>query len=442
MPPSDQEPRYRLVDSNDNVVGSLFGDGNGNVEIQDETGTSYLFTSSPNSGSDVARFQDLPSDTRTDISDGGTTVVSDTSDINFVDNLTVTDDGDGTVRIDAATGGTDTRTDVSDDGTLVVTDTEDINFGSGLDVTDDGDTSVTVDSTASGTGGTADTASVTGDGSTTVFTLPHSHGQVPEAAQIQPESTTAADANFWVADKRDTEIDVEYKSAPASNTLVFNLWLAGGGDAIPDSAVLYATASDYDGSKFVSQVGPDIPDVAGDPTVKTKTYRGNSINVVEFQRSSSDFAQTTNLSLTDSKQAVIYVMAERDVGTNSQSRRFIDGGAADEFTIFNNNNGGEYRILSGDIDVSGAGTPDENLHVFVNERDGSTYRLYVDGTSSPVLSGTGSPDDLTGLSLNDRADQLGALGKTDWKVIEVFEGHTDTELSDEVSRLKSEYNIP
>ena len=102
MPPSDQEPRYRLVDSNGNVVGSVFGDGNGNVEIQDETGTSYLFPSSPSSGTDVARFQDLPSDTRTDVSDDGTTVVSDTSDINFSDLLAVTDDTDGTVTVDVS----------------------------------------------------------------------------------------------------------------------------------------------------------------------------------------------------------------------------------------------------------------------------------------------------------------------------------------------------
>jgi len=43
MPPSDQEPRYQLVDSNGNVVGSLFGDGSGNVVIADETDTQTTF---------------------------------------------------------------------------------------------------------------------------------------------------------------------------------------------------------------------------------------------------------------------------------------------------------------------------------------------------------------------------------------------------------------
>jgi hypothetical protein len=44
--------------------------------------------------------------------------------------------------------GTDTRTDVSDGGTQVLSDTEDIDFGSVLDVTDDGDGSVSVDAQA------------------------------------------------------------------------------------------------------------------------------------------------------------------------------------------------------------------------------------------------------------------------------------------------------
>jgi len=79
MAPNDQAPRYQLVDpSTGDVVGSVFGDGNGNVEIQDETGTSYLFPSNPSSGTDVARFQDLPSDTGTDIQRFDITALDDT----------------------------------------------------------------------------------------------------------------------------------------------------------------------------------------------------------------------------------------------------------------------------------------------------------------------------------------------------------------------------
>lgn len=79
-------------------------------------------------------------DTRTDISEGGTGVLTDVQDINFAGNLTVTDDGDGTVTIEA----TDTRTDVAEDGSKVVNDVTEINFGTNVTVTDDGDGTVTI----------------------------------------------------------------------------------------------------------------------------------------------------------------------------------------------------------------------------------------------------------------------------------------------------------
>lgn len=90
-------------------------------------------------------------DTRTDVSDDGATVVQEVSDINFADDLDAIDDGDGTVTINSLAASTDTRTDVSDNGSTVVTDTIDINFDNDLTVIDDGDGSATVNSTVSGT---------------------------------------------------------------------------------------------------------------------------------------------------------------------------------------------------------------------------------------------------------------------------------------------------
>ncbi|MFB6272839.1 MAG: tail fiber domain-containing protein [Salinibacter sp.] len=49
---------------------------------------------------------DTDTDTRTDVSDDGSTVVTDVGDINFSTNLTVSDDGDGTVTVNASGGGT------------------------------------------------------------------------------------------------------------------------------------------------------------------------------------------------------------------------------------------------------------------------------------------------------------------------------------------------
>jgi hypothetical protein len=97
MPPSDQEPRYRLVDGNGNVIGSLFQNSNGDIEIADQNDSSYVFTTNPSDPTDVARLQDI-----VDVSDDGTTVVSEVSDINFADLLAVGDDGDGTVTVDVS----------------------------------------------------------------------------------------------------------------------------------------------------------------------------------------------------------------------------------------------------------------------------------------------------------------------------------------------------
>lgn len=71
MPPNDQEPRYRLVDANGNVVGSLFLNGNGDVAIQDESGTETAFTtdgiSTPAVDADSVSTDDVTSNTNTDL---------------------------------------------------------------------------------------------------------------------------------------------------------------------------------------------------------------------------------------------------------------------------------------------------------------------------------------------------------------------------------------
>jgi hypothetical protein len=59
MPPNDQSPRVQLVDpATGDVVGSVFADGSGNVEIQRADATAFRFVATPSSGTDVVRFQD------------------------------------------------------------------------------------------------------------------------------------------------------------------------------------------------------------------------------------------------------------------------------------------------------------------------------------------------------------------------------------------------
>ena len=94
-------------------------------------------------GGTVKNLSDIEADTRINVSDDGTEVVSEPTDVNFADNVSVTDDGDGTVTIDATD--TDTRVNVSDNGIEVVSEPTDISFNANLDVTDDGDGTVSID---------------------------------------------------------------------------------------------------------------------------------------------------------------------------------------------------------------------------------------------------------------------------------------------------------
>jgi hypothetical protein len=74
-------------------------------------------------------------DTRVDVEDDTTSVITDADAINFGSNLDVTDDGDNSVTVDAQSS-TDTRVDVEDDGTAITTDTSILNFKNGyFDIT-------------------------------------------------------------------------------------------------------------------------------------------------------------------------------------------------------------------------------------------------------------------------------------------------------------------
>lgn len=81
------------------------------------------------------------------ISDDGASVVSEPTDIDFTTNISVTDDGDGSITVEASDSG---GVEVEDSGTSVLTEVGNLNFGTDLDVTDDGDGSVTIDSAAGG----------------------------------------------------------------------------------------------------------------------------------------------------------------------------------------------------------------------------------------------------------------------------------------------------
>lgn len=187
------------------------------------------------------------------VEDSGTSVGSGFK-FNFGTNLTVTDDGGGSLTIDAS-GSSDTRTNVSDDGVEIVSGVEDINFGTELEVVDDGDGTVTVNSTYDvevqddGSSITTEaslinfndlleasnpsaeeievngvdtvqqargTVTFSGDGAQTEFVITHGLGYVPRQWFVEATTDDASNPSHTSADTE--TITVFYDTAPPSGT--------------------------------------------------------------------------------------------------------------------------------------------------------------------------------------------------------------------------------
>ena len=195
------------------------------------------------------------------VSNDGSIVVANPTDLNLAGGLTASDDGDTTVTL--ATDATVPTLDASEtvtanwrfdagvgvgaDATLGVTNTSGTTqFGSHYDSTNDrwvfadvanttdlmrADRSGTIDfqsrPTVNGTGvalaneAGGDTAATThtasGDGSTTTFTLSHGLGAVPTGVVVTPESR-AAMADRYVSAKTASDVTIEYARPPPSGT--------------------------------------------------------------------------------------------------------------------------------------------------------------------------------------------------------------------------------
>jgi len=91
---SDQEPRYRLVDSNGNVVGSLFINGDGDVAIQDENANEVSLG---------APGLDLSGNALTDTTQGYLDLTGDGNDVRVGTGQSIEDGGGGN-RLELGTG--------------------------------------------------------------------------------------------------------------------------------------------------------------------------------------------------------------------------------------------------------------------------------------------------------------------------------------------------
>ncbi len=210
------------------------------------------------------------------------------------------------------------------------------------------------------------------------------------------------------------------------------LWSAGG--AIRDSVVARGVAKDHDGSQWVSEIGPNIPDVQGGPTKLTDVIAGEP--VVSYN-GSTDVSQTTTSIASTDPQAIIFTAKSDE--PSSTGPHYIDSAVADGFAVQQNSGG--YRPIRGGSVTSPGGSTDSNFHVFCLEGfNDDEIRFFVDDTSSPVVSASATSGNLDGLTFGARADQK---DYTDMQIAEysVLEGHSVNERDNEVTRQLNKYNL-
>lgn len=108
------------------------------------------------------------------------------------------------------------RPDARDDGTVVHASPTALDFGQYLEVTDNLDGTVAIDSRGGNAVGS--TASATGDGGTTAFTVTHDLGAVPASVDITPLTAAASTGDPYVdpASATATSVNIVYESPPAN----------------------------------------------------------------------------------------------------------------------------------------------------------------------------------------------------------------------------------
>lgn len=211
---------------------------------------------------------------------------------------------------------------------------------------------------------------------------------------------------------------------------------SGGGD-IPDSAVHHVKSEDYDSAnnEWVAQVGPNLQDFNGNPTVNTSTFNGVSVDPVQYRGESSKVTAGTGPYPLSNDYALVYTAKQQEIASVTQF--YFDSNTS---VSHSDNEGSNHRANCGDID-SQSGTPEISAEVFGFERDGDTLNLYKTDTTNPIISATG--DNLAPLDGFVLGELYGGGNSLDVDFLElvVLDNHTQTELEDEMARQKELINL-
>jgi len=213
----------------------------------------------------------------------------------------------------------------------------------------------------------------------------------------------------------------------------------GAGDVlfsgIPASAVLNAVAGSYDASKskWVANIGPDIPDAAGNPSTTSNALNG--FDAVSYDGESDISQLTQSLSSTDPKAVVftaaIFSLDDNGVPVDAKTdlKFGLNDDTDDDWALFR---GGTTHEINQAIHNT-------SFHTYsLNGQNSDEIGLDIDGIQQG--SATASDGTLDGLTIGG-AGALRLEKEMDIAEITVLDGYSSGEKDSEISRQMNKYGL-
>jgi len=214
----------------------------------------------------------------------------------------------------------------------------------------------------------------------------------------------------------------------------------GAGDVVfsarPDSVVLNATGENYDGSQFVSTIGPNIPDINGNPSIVADDLNG--FDAVQYQKSNNDESETTTTIATSTSIAIVstFKKLNRDDNANvfddpagSLTFGLNDDSAGRDWIAFIADTTGTQQKLKANFTSS-----DTNYHTYAYGI-GSELFFSQDGDRKAVDANVTASNPLNGINIADSNANMSLVE------ISVLDGFATSELANEISRQRNKYGL-
>jgi len=203
--------------------------------------------------------------------------------------------------------------------------------------------------------------------------------------------------------------------------------------AAPDLAgvVLNASAENYDGTKYVSSVGPNIPDAGGSPSIVSNAING--FDAVQYNGGSS---RTNTTIATSTSIAIVSTFKKSNLNDNAvmidDPADFLtfglndDSGGSDYLLFIEDSSGTQQKLFA---NYSSFNT-NYHVHAF---GIGSELFFSQDGSTKASDSSVTQANPLDGFEIGFATMQVAEIS--------VLDNFSATELNDEITRQRNKYNL-